>query len=227
MHPAHSIAKTIELRDLFGVAPEQRDSAWRTKFYAAAPGAALVALDPRISDGPDTFPYFGLAMPATGTFTPFSIDYVLEFVLDRGAGIAMFGSPDRTVAPQWVFTYGDLVSYRLFGNFEVDSSDNRPLQSAGSILVASPSEEFLPSYARKALGNFIRRVYRHPDPKVALIGDQSGAQGLMVNLTLDQYNGDEGKLRAALRYLGWFLPRKYRVTGMPKGWSDSNFAPLA
>ena len=95
------------------------------------------------------------------------------------------------------------------------------------MLVASPSEQFLPSYARKALGNFMRNVYRHPDPRVALISDQSGAQGLMVNLTLDQYDGDDGKLSAALHYLDWYLPRNYRVTAMPTGWSDSNFAPLA
>jgi len=224
---ASSIEKTVELRDLFAVAAEQRDEAWQRRFYAAAPGADLVVLDPQICDGPDTFPYFSLAMPATGVFTPTSIDDALEFVLDRGAGIAIFATPDRTAAPQWVFTYGDLVSYRLFGDFECGPRESGPPQSSGDILVASPSEQFLPSYARKALGNFMRNVYRHPDPKVALIGDHSGAQGLMVNLTLDQYDGDEGKLRAALHYLGWFLPRTYRVTAMPTEWSDSNFAPLA
>jgi hypothetical protein len=226
MHPVHDIEKTIELRDLFAVPAEQRDPVWRHKFYVVAPGAALTVLDPQIAEGPDRFPYFGLVMPATGAFTPFSINYALEFVLDRGAGVAIFATPDRAAAPQWVFTYGDLVSYRLFGIFEGSATETAPVQSGGNILVAAPSEQFLPGYARRALGNFIRNVYRHPDPKVALIGDQSGAQGLMVNLTAEQYNGDEGKLRAALRYLGWFLPRTYRVTAMPAGWSDSNFVPL-
>jgi hypothetical protein len=132
--------------------------------------------------------------------------------------------------PEWVFSYGDLLSYSLCGRFDGEGSEGRASDSevAGEVLVASPSEEYLPTRARKAIGSFVRHYYHHPDPKIALVVNpqMNPAQNLMINLTLDQYDGDEQKLRSAVGYLQWFLPTTYRVMAMPDGWSDAQFAPL-
>ena len=50
---------------------------------------------------------------------------------------------------------------------------------------------------------------------------------VQLNLTLEQYHGDQHKLDMAIRYLFWFLPRSYALAPLPEGWSDSGFTDLA
>ena len=79
------------------------------------------------------------------------------------------------------------------------------------------------------MGSYIRHYMHHPDPKIALVTDprMNPPQNLMINLTLGQYDGDEGLLKAAYGYLSWLVPRSYSLIPMPDDWDDSNFAPLA
>ena len=225
--PKFDLAQTQALAELFAEPHETRDEAWRQKFYAAVPDATLMAFDPQVSQGPDEFPYFHLAIPEPGPVTPFCVTHLLDVVLDNGFGIAIFGDSSRSEGPEWVFTYGDLLSYNLFGHFEGDPAER--LSSGASklnqVLIAAPSEGYLPSRARKAMGDFMRRMYHHPDPRIALVCDPEAT--LTINLTLADYGGDEEKLQSAVHYLSWYLPRTYRVAPMPAGWTDSSFAPLA
>ena len=221
--PKFDPAKTQTVADLFAEAREGRDEAWRERFYAAVPDASLMAFDPQVNQGPDEFPYFHLAIPDPGPVTPFCVTHLLEVVLDNGFGIAIFGDSSRLEGQEWVFTYGDLLSYSLFGRFDGDPAAQ--LASGGDkVLVAAPSEAYLPARARKAMGNFVRRMYHHPDPRIALVCDPQAT--LMINLTLEDYDGDAGKLSAAVHYLSWFLPRTYNIAPMPASWSDSTFVPL-
>jgi hypothetical protein len=227
--PKFDLAKTQAVAQLFAEPQDRRDEAWRQQFYAAVPDATLMAFDPQVSQGPDQFPYFHLAIPDPGPVTPFCVTHLLDVVLDNGYGIAIFGDSTRSQAPEWVFTYGDLLSYSLFGRFDGDPAER--LSQGGSnqnqVLIAAPSEDYLPARARKAIGNFVRRMYHHPDPRIALVEDPRAtpSRSLMINLTLADYNGDESKLRSAVYYLTWYLPRTYRIGAMPPGWSDSTFVP--
>lgn len=224
---AFSIEKTQVLLELFAIPADRRDPEWYQRMYSNVPDAALVAVDPQIGKGPDTFSYLQLALPGQGSFTPFSVNYALDFVLDHGLGIAIFGVGGNSANTQWVFTFGDLLSFKMFGDFGGGRTEPPgPSAAAGQLLVASPNDEYLPACARKALGTFVHDVYRHPSPKIALVMYPSGERQLMINLSLDQYDGDEGKLRAAVRYLGWYLPRTYSIVPMPDGWTDESFLPL-
>ena len=210
--PKFDLSQTQALVELFAVPGESRDPAWRRQFYAAVPDATLLSFEPQVAQGPDHFPYFELAIPDPGPVTPFCVTHLLDFVLDSGFGIAIFGDSSRSAGPQWVFTYGDLLSYSLYGDFDGDPNvipaDREPAGGERQVLVAAPSETYLPARARKALGTYVREMYQHPDPKIALIEDPhlKPSRNLMINLSLEQYGGDEGKLRAALHYLSWFLP---------------------
>jgi hypothetical protein len=224
------LAQTQAVVDLFAEPRERRDETWSERFYAAVPDATLMAFEPQVSQGPDQFPYFHLAIPDPGPVTPFCVTHLLDVVLDEGLGIAIFADSSRSEPPEWVFTYGDLLSYSLFGHFDGDpagqpSSDG---SKANQVLVAAPSEAYFPARARKAMGNFVRQMYHHPDPRIALVCDPQAtpSRNLMINLTLADYDGDEGKLRSAVRFLTWYLPRTYRIGPMPPGWSDSTFMPL-
>ena len=221
------LAQTQALAELFETPREARDDAWQTKFYAAVPDATLMGFDPQVNVGPDSFPYFHMAIPDPGPVTPFCVTHVLDFVLDNGIGIVIFGDSSRSEGPQWVFTYGDLLSYSMFGDFAGDPAtrDKEPAAGSGQMLVASPSESYLPERARKAIGEYARRIFQMPAPKIALI-DNGASRSLMINLQQKQYGGDENKIRAAMHYLGWFLPRGYRMMPMPDDWDDSAFTAI-
>lgn len=224
--------RTQELAALFGTERDQRDDGWRGRFYAAVPDATLMAFVPQVNQGPDQFPYFDLAIPDPGQVTPFCITHILNDCLNRGFGATVWLDSSREGGPEWVFTYGDLLSYSLFGNFDGSGATvpgaAKSGDSEGQVLVAAPSETYLPTPTRKAMGSYMRHFYQHPDPKIALVIDPSRnpAQNLMVNLTLEQYDGDQTKLSAAIRYLTWFLPRSYSMMAMPDGWADATFVPL-
>jgi hypothetical protein len=147
-------------------------------------------------------------------------------------GIAIFGEAARADGPQWVFSYGDLLSYSLFGRFDGDSAaaqaGSSPKEGPHQVLQVTPSEQYFPARARRSLGRYMRLMFQHPNPKVALIDDAtlSPSRNLMINITLEQYQGDQNKLNSAMRYLTWFIPRTYSLMAMPPGWTDSGFAPL-
>src|SRR4029077_13006847 len=110
---------------------------------------------------------------------------------------AIWGDSSRSGGPEWVFSYGDLLSYNLYGRFAEGAAHSAaPEPKAGlearEVLVASPSEEYLPARARKAIGSYMRYYCHHPDPKIALVTDLNldPPQNLMINLTLGQYEGD-------------------------------------
>jgi hypothetical protein len=236
--PKFNLTQTEGLTELFAKPRESRDQAWRKEFYAAVPDAMLMAFEPQVSPGPDQFPYFHLAIPDPGPLTPFCVSHVIDDALNSGFGIVIFGDSSRSNDPEWVFNYGNLLSYSLFGDFEGDpaererlrghEAERRPSYIQRQVLTAAPSEAYLPIRARKALAGYMRHWFEHPDPKVTLLEDsrQLPSRSLMVNLTLEDYDGDETKLHAAIHYLSWYLPVTYSIVPMPQGWTDSGFIPL-
>lgn len=226
------IEQTARLAALAATPPDQRDEDWCDQVLAAAPNASLAALDPQIEDGPDTFPYFQLALPQPGPFTPFSIVHVLDHVLAAGAGVVIHANLQRDRQPLWVFTFGDILSYSLYGDFKGDpkvyTDSTPPNPDDHELLRASPSESYLPATARAALGRFMRGPFQHPSPKIGLVTGASltPPQNLMVNLRLSDYHGDGAKLNDAMGYLTWFVPKSYALMALPDDWSDADMAPL-
>ena len=196
------LEQTQRLAQLIAIPPEERDASWPGQFLAAVPNASLASFDPQIVSGPDGFPYFQLALPDAGAFTPFSIVHILEDSLENGVGVVIHTSTRRDENPAWVFTLGDLVSYSLFQDFAGDPKvysveEPPPDQNADrSLLRATPSETYLPIGARAAMGRFMRGPFEVPEPKIGLV---TGAMlrprtSLMVNLRARDYGGDTEKL---------------------------------
>jgi hypothetical protein len=222
------LEKTAVLGELFQTAREQRDDEWRSRFVAAIPDATLISFDPQVQQGPDTFPYFQLAMPAPGTLIPFCVSHILDACLENGFGVAIFGDASRSSGPEWVFSYGDLLSYSMYGRFYVEP-EPRSAGGEGKMLVASPSEQYYPARARRALGNFLRNVYHHPAPKLGLIDSPvlTPARNLVVNLKIhEHYHGNKQRLDAAMGYVRWFVPSHYGLMSLPPEVDDSGFADL-
>jgi hypothetical protein len=226
------LGQTARLASLLETPEPLRDDPWCDHVLAAAPNASLAALDPQIQNGPDTFPYFQLAIPDPGPFTPFSIAQVLNHALEAGAGAVIHANLRRDRPPLWVFSFGDLLSYSMFGDFKGDPKvyldQTPPNPNDGQVLKASPSESYFPPCARRAVGRFMRGPFRHPCPKIGLVSGASlqPRQSLMVNLRLRDYGGDQKKLHSAMQYLSWFVPKSYGLMAMPDDWPDNDMTPL-
>jgi hypothetical protein len=225
---------TQVLATMMTVPPEGRDATWCANFLASAPNASLASFDPQIANGPDTFPYFQLALPDAGPFTPFSIVHLLDYVIQNGVGIVIHANQRREGNPAWVFSLGDLVSYSLFKDFNGDPNVYKHPEPPPApdvdrqILRASPSDDYLPAAARAAMGRFMRGPFRHPDPKIGLVEGASlrPRRSLMVNLRARDYGGDKKKIGAAMNYLTWFIPKSYSIMPLPDDWSDADMLPL-
>ena len=225
---------TQKLAELFSVAPPQRDLAWRQAFFAAVPDASLRALSPQVIQGPDGFPYFALAMPKAGEpFEGFCVKHVLDACLAQGFGAAIFGEP--AAPPAWVFSYGDLSSYKGYGRFEGDPADApadlppgphvETLKEGRKVFVGAPSEAFLPQAARAVLARYLKSL-GVASPGVALMFDPAmkPSQNLAFNLYRAQFPNPADYDRA-MQSLLWFLPRGRGLIG-PEPIPQGQFAAM-
>jgi hypothetical protein len=96
-HPMETfdLQQTAKLAALAPTPPPQRDQAWCDSVLHAVPNASLASFNPQIQNGPDTFPYFQLAIPDAGPFTPFSIVHLLDHLLQAGAGVVIHANLRR------------------------------------------------------------------------------------------------------------------------------------
>jgi hypothetical protein len=157
----------------------------------------------------------------------------LDYVLQNGTGLVVHANIRQDTQPLWVFSFGDLLSYSMFGDFNGDpkllaNPEPPPVKTDPKILRASPNESYLPSTARAAIARFMRGPFQHPSPKIGLVAGASllPRQSLMVNLRLKDYHGNREKLNSAMRYLTWFVPKTYSVMALPDDWTDAGMTPL-
>ncbi len=215
-----SRSKTTLLRKLFETPPSRRGEDWRQEFYDTLPEAALGNPPPKIFYGPDRFPYFHLETDLeTGEGELFCLANLLEYLTTHGLGAAVNPSRGAQEA-EWVFSYGDLLSFRLVGAFSIDSTASKSEASRASaeeqVLVAAPSEEILPEYARNVLGRYLKESLGVQEPGVLLLSRSAPAvQQLVFSIFPEDY--PEGQaFQAALQSLRWFLPRHYNLGAVPR-----------
>lgn len=225
------ITKVQVLLDLFAVSPDKRDDEWRNQFYANVVDASFRCETPQIITGPDGFPYFSLLSPKPlKKFESFCICNLVEAASRDGFGVVI---NRRTDGADWVFSYGDLVTLRLTGGFQIPSTPSSPSQkvltSPGEkVLLGTPSETYLPTYARAVIRRFMQQSLKVENPGVFLMVRASDPvpNQLVFSFFREDYGSDEEYFNV-MRWFSWFLPRNYQVTGIPKS-SDlcQNFVPL-
>jgi hypothetical protein len=228
------LSKTEALSRLFVQPRQDRDDAWRAAFYDAVVDASMATTASQLMQGPDGFPYFVLQLPPAGeSFTPFCVSHVLEHCTDHGYGVVVQPGPS---GPQWVFSYGDVFSFRAYGTFDGDPADGESPGGAGSevvpkdtpVLVGSPSEAMLPAWSRKVIADFLTRSAGVKEPRVFLLADPSRPPGrhLVFNVHPQDFP-TEAAFGAILRALGWFVPARRSVIAISKTSSlAESFAPL-
>jgi hypothetical protein len=132
--------------------------------------ASLAPGEPDRFVGPDGFGYASLRLPPVAeAFPAWSILLLSEWCTENGCGLAVH---DRDGGTAWVFTYGNLWSLRSLGTLDAsppgDAAQPETLTAAEQVLVASPSEEALPPWARRTLRAHLEAA-GVTDPQVALV----------------------------------------------------------
>jgi len=205
------IDNTDKLIELFKLPAGDRDAEWYIEFFRVVPTAALRVPEKEIMTGPDGFPYVLMFIPpADAEFRAFSVAAVLDVCIEKGVGIAIY--PEQQGQPLWVFTYGNLLSYKLTGQFDARQSFTAPpppTSAPRQMILSQPSEEFLPRHARGSIRRFLE-MNGVKDPKIALLTDPAvfPPQQLAFDLRPDQFQSRE-LFEEICRRLTWYLPPSY------------------
>ena len=226
------ITKTQTMVNLFKIPQEQRDENWRQTFYNNVQSASYACGNPQIFDGPDGFPYFVLKTPeANQSFESFCIRNMKDdFLLEKGFGVAI--NPKEN-SVDWVFSYGDIVNLHLNNelftkNDTVEIENEVTIKKDEKMLIAQPSESFLPSQTRRALKIFLKSI-GIKRPKLMMVCrtiDGQVIQELAFNIFREDFESID-QLNHRLKQISWFLPRHYIVLSVPNESSFTNhFADL-
>jgi hypothetical protein len=238
--------RTAALAALFA-AGGPRDDAWLDRFYDAAWSASMVLVSDDTFSGPDGMPYLRLELPREGE--PFDSQCLANLAgdcLGRGCGAALFAAPgDPPEAAQFVFPFGVLDSMLRYDSPSGDPVDladwNLPpapppkrgflgfgKEPPREVLVATPSADYLPPHAARALHHSLTHRWELAEPRVSLlIGTHlRPTRNLVIGRKRSSF-GDEAFLRDLMRYTGWYLPPGRGLALMPEDWSLDEMTPLA
>ena len=230
--PECDITKTQTMVDLFKIPQEQRDDNWRQTFYDNVQSASYACGNPQTFTGPDGFPYFVLKTPeANQPFESFCIRNMKDdFLLDKGFGVAI--NPKEN-SVDWVFSYGDIVNLHLYNELStktdtVEIENEVTIEKDEKVLIAQPSESFLPSQARQALKTFLKSI-GIKRPKIMMVCrtiEGQAIQELAFNIFREDFQSID-QLNYRLKQISWFLPRHYVILSVPNESSFTNhFADL-
>lgn len=223
--------KTADVIELLEQPREQRTEAWRRQFFTALPDASMQAESPQVIRGPDGFPYFALSTPEPGAeFDAFCVNHVLDACLSQGFGIVI--NPRKSPQPDFVFSFGSLWAYKLRGNFEppapprqADGETKAQIEQEREVTIAQPSEEYLPTFARRAISRFLSEAVNVPTPSCFVVIDPAitPPQNLAFNVAPENFENQE-VFQRVMRALSWFLPRDYGMVVIPG--QEKHFKPL-
>lgn len=214
------ITKTQVIVELLQVSKDQRDDAWKQKFLDNVQTASFSSENPQIFTGPDGFAYFKLRTPEPNKpFESFCIRNLKDFLLENGFGVAI-NTGENSV--DWVFSHGDIVNLHLRNEFftkaesgEIKSEET--LSQGAQILIAQPSESYLPGKTRKALRAFLQSIGVEK-PKVMMVCRKNNGtfiQELAFNIFREDFNNPD-ELNNRMAQISWFLPRHYIIVSFPK-----------
>ena len=216
--------KTHLVHELLKVPHEERDKQWYRTFLDNVADANFYCDESsQPVDGPDGFPYLSLASPEPGKiYQAWVIRHILPNLLDHGFGVVINSHKGR---PDWVFSYGDIVNYHIYGAFDAvderfeardDAAPAHEMMEKGeTVSVGEVSQGLLPSPVRDVLTRFLEA--HQVSPKVLLMNRaprpetrRKGGLSLVFPLPAGA-SEDDALLGYVTRALPWFLPRHFSV----------------
>jgi len=149
-----------------------------------------------------------------------------DFLLERGWGVVFNPAEDKSA--DWVFTHGNIVNLHLHNQFFTPTDDAAIenieftktvglLKKEEQVMIAQPSDEYLPRPTRAALKNFLQ--YKGiKKPKIMVL--TSGSEGKVIQKLAFNIHPENYPVTSQLDYLmqqiGWFLPNNYILIPLSK-----------
>jgi hypothetical protein len=222
------ITRTGLVAELLKVPRAKRGNDWYSSFYETIATASFQCSSPQVLTGPDGFPYFILKTPeANKPFESFCIKNITEdFLLNNGWGVVFNPAEDKSA--DWVFTYGGIVNYHLHKTFWSPTEEAATanivfektvgaIQKAEKVMIAQPSEDYLPNTTRHAIKTFLQSK-GIKTPKMMMItsaGEGTVTRKLALNINSEDYPV-VSKLDYLMQQIGWFLPNNYLLVPVSK-----------
>ena len=213
------IDKTEIIAGLFNTPKENRDEQWKELFFENVKEASFASENQQVITGPDGFPYFILKLPEENTpFDSFCIRNIKDIILESGTGITV-RNKDNT---EWVFSYGDIVNLHLRDEFYsktegIDIQNKEVLTEDEEVLIAQPSEEYLPWVNRNNIKKYLKSIGVET-PGMILVCRKKNSSIIMelaFNLFQEDFETTE-ELNQQLHRLSWFLPSHYIILSVSR-----------
>ncbi len=215
-----------EVNKLLAVAPEQQTLEWEQDFFSRIIDAPLFPISREVMVAPDGFPYIPLKTNDEGvTEEAILIRNIISVAVENGFGIAINPTGPEMIQVSWVFTYGDLVSFQLFGKFDMrtleerinesERKDDGKIPGGEQVIISEPAASYLPSASRATIKRFLELGVGIQNPRFGLVTRPNQKSFLAFSAFPEDIN-DEGRFRNIIFCLGWFLPRHYQVLGVNK-----------
>lgn len=227
------LEKTIIINNLMTVEFHERDQRWRDDFLNNISGANLKLGNPEVVLSNDEFPYFQLQTVNTGeSFQAFVIEKQIDALLEQGFGIVINAHLEK---PDWVFSYGDIVNFKINREFYTDvsifsvKSDKNRIGVDEDILVGQPSEDIFPHGLRMNIKEYLLHA-GVKTPKIMLVArdytdEEKVRQDLVFNMIPAQF-ATEKDFEAIMKALSWFLPKHYSFFGVDEMSIENGFQLL-
>ena len=227
---AGDLDKTQVISNLLLIPRAEKNAQWREKFLLNVIDAKFAMGDPQILTGPDGYNYLHLLSPGiVNKRSDVVLKNWVDELVDKGIGVAI--NPQQN--PDWVFTCGDILNYKLSAEFYTATPDfnlekEEIIQKEEEVLVGQPSEIYFPSQARRSIKNFLTNLGIY-SPRILLLArtkPEGMLQELAFDITREDFEQDKD-FDYAMQSVSWFLPSHYTVISLSK---DSNlrdaFMPL-
>lgn len=221
--------KTSVLDQLFKVPKEHRNEHWKKDFLENITHAGLRTATPQVILGPDGFPYFQLLMPIPDQrFECFVLeDLITNHLLENGFGVVI--NPDKD-EPDWVFTYGDILSYHLYKEYCLEHSGNQNktdevIKKDTQVFTGNPSENFLPSSTRRVLRNHLNKLNVHNVKIFLMFRPETKSQDLVFNITPEKFT-NRHDFDVIMKIISWYMPRHYSIVGISEEGKEIDFYDL-
>jgi hypothetical protein len=204
----------MQLSEHLKTKEEDRNQAWDEKFFKMLSDSELKIMSEDPQQGPDGWPYLIAETLPAGRDDGDKIDStqkILHWLSTRGIGLVV--NPRRLPYPDYVFSYGMIWSFRETGYFMKYNTHNPAsdfkIDDKISAKTGPPTAEYLPTYVRQILKNFLvdQGVF---NPRILMIA----VDGVNYDLcfSLESFgNPPESEHKGILEALSWFLPPHYSI----------------
>ena len=211
----------VPFQDLILVPQDHRDSLWEERFLKELLAQNVKVLRPEPQTGPDGWPYLFVE---SGEGADERVVSIVDWLSTRGIGLVL--NPAK-IAPDYVLSYGMIWNFRERGSFLSPAAARKSgefrLADGQEVLTGTPSEGFLPKYARSILRQFLLDQGAMA-PKILLVSEDR--ENFDLCFSVESLGQPPQREHAGIaEALAWFLPAHYSVSLMSEK-VVSGFEPL-